>query len=146
MKYTVRQTGQGLLSVYYGDEQTELKIRNNGGKWNLYYVLNNQTHEYPFDFAPLIHHPDKLSDKIGEISILTVPVTLKPTDEKMSDQDILKFRNSRAAKFFAEKHGYEYLGWVEEQTTFSIQRGSGDISHTDGGSYQCRKTVLSDSQ
>jgi|TARA_R100000149_G_scaffold34612_1_gene13272 hypothetical protein len=67
MKYTVKQTGQGLLSVYYGDKQTEWKISNNGGKWNLYCVLNNQTHEHPFDFAPLIHHPDKLSDKLAEV-------------------------------------------------------------------------------
>ena len=64
----------------------------------------------------------------------------------MDDQNILKFRNSRAAKFFAENHGYEYLGWIEEQTTFSIQRGSGDISHTDGGSYQCRKFPSPDCQ
>ena len=65
MKYTVKQTGQGLLSVYHGDKKTEWKISNDGGKWNLYLVLNNQTLKHPFDFAPLIHHPDKLSDKLA---------------------------------------------------------------------------------
>lgn len=56
----------------------------------------------------------------------------------MSDQ-ILRFRNERCARYFAENHGYKYLGWIEEQTTFSIARGSGDISHVDGGSYQVVK-------
>jgi len=65
--FNVKRNGQGLLNVYHGDKQTEWKISNNGGRWKLYCVLNNQTHEHPFDFAPLIHHPEKLSDKLGEI-------------------------------------------------------------------------------
>lgn len=58
-----------------------------------------------------------------------------------TEYNILKFRNQRAARYFADAHGYEYLGWIEEQTTFSISRGSGDISHTDGGSYQVKKPL-----
>ena len=69
MNYTVYQTGQGLLSVYSGLKQTEWKIANNGGKWTLYCVLNNQTHEHPFDFTPLIHDMDKLTKKLNEVLI-----------------------------------------------------------------------------
>lgn len=67
MTYTVKQSGQGLLSVYQGDKQTEWKISNNGGKWTLYCVLNNQKHEHPFDFAPIIHDMDKLTKKLNEV-------------------------------------------------------------------------------
>lgn len=56
-------------------------------------------------------------------------------------KQILRFRNERCARYFADNHGYEYLGFVKEQTTFSISRGSGDISHVDGGSYQVSKEV-----
>jgi hypothetical protein len=56
-------------------------------------------------------------------------------------EQILRFRNERCARYFADNHGYEYLGFVKEYTTFSISRGSGDISHVDGGSYQVRKEV-----
>ena len=69
MTYTVKQSGQGLLSVYQGDKQTEWKISNNGGKWTLYCVLNGQTREHPFDFAPMIHDMHKLNEKLNEVLI-----------------------------------------------------------------------------
>ena len=31
---------------------------------------------------------------------------------------IMRFRNSRVAKFFANFHGGIYKGWVDETTTF----------------------------
>ena len=68
MSYTVKQSGQGLLSVYQGDKKTEWKISNNGGKWTLYCVLpNGAVREHPFDFAPLIHDSEKLTDKLNEV-------------------------------------------------------------------------------
>ena len=67
MTYTVKQSGQGLLSVYQGDKKTEWKISNDGGKWTLYRVLNNKTQAYPFDFAKIINHPDSLSKKLVEV-------------------------------------------------------------------------------
>ena len=36
---------------------------------------------------------------------------------------IMRFRNSRVAKFFADFHGGIYKGWVEGKTTYQITRG-----------------------
>ena len=48
---------------------------------------------------------------------------------------IMRFRNSRVAKFFANNHGGIYKGWVDESTTFTIKRGAGPISSNDKGCY-----------
>tara|TARA_B100000941_G_C28264262_1_gene428163 strand:+ start:108 stop:296 length:189 start_codon:yes stop_codon:yes gene_type:complete len=48
---------------------------------------------------------------------------------------IMRFRNSRVAKFFANFHGGIYKGWVDETTTFTIKRGAGPISGNDKGCY-----------
>tara|TARA_B100000927_G_scaffold233784_1_gene194119 strand:+ start:830 stop:1006 length:177 start_codon:yes stop_codon:yes gene_type:complete len=44
---------------------------------------------------------------------------------------IERFRNSRAAKFFAENFGGDYLGWIEQKTTYKV-RG---IGASDKGCY-----------
>ena len=67
MEYTAYQTGQGLLTLYQGAKPTGWKISNKGGKWILYCVLDGRTHEYPFDFAPLIHDRQKLNEKLNEM-------------------------------------------------------------------------------
>ncbi len=68
MTFTIKQSGQGLLSVYQGDKKTEWKISNNGGKWTLYCVLpNGAVREHPFDFTPLIHDTKKLIYKLNEV-------------------------------------------------------------------------------
>ena len=52
---------------------------------------------------------------------------------------IMKFRNPRAAKMFAELHGGIYKGWIDETTTFTIKRDKhgvkGPLSVNDKGCY-----------
>ena len=48
---------------------------------------------------------------------------------------VMRFKNSRVAKFFAEFHGGIYKGWVEGETAFKITRGAGTISSSDKGCY-----------
>ena len=48
---------------------------------------------------------------------------------------IMRFRNSRVAKYFAVEHGGTYMGWVDGDTTFKITRGNGLISSKDKGCY-----------
>ena len=48
---------------------------------------------------------------------------------------VMRFRNSRVAKFFADFHGGIYKGWVEGKTAFKITRGAGTISSSDRGCY-----------
>ena len=48
---------------------------------------------------------------------------------------IERFRNDRVAKFFAEKFGGEYHGWVNDPTVFTVKRSGDAISHTDDGAY-----------
>ena len=67
MSYCVKQIKQGLLGVYHNDKRTEWKISNEGGKWILYRVQNNEVEKHPFDFAPMIHHLDGLAEKLEEI-------------------------------------------------------------------------------
>ena len=35
---------------------------------------------------------------------------------------IMRFRNDRIAKFFANNHGGIYKGWIEGETVFTIKR------------------------
>ena len=44
---------------------------------------------------------------------------------------IMRFRNDRIAKFFANNHGGKYLGWLEQKTTYKV-RG---IGASDKGCY-----------
>ena len=48
---------------------------------------------------------------------------------------IMRFRNNRVAKYFANNHGGIYKGWVEGKTTFKITRGAGPISGSEKGCY-----------
>ena len=48
---------------------------------------------------------------------------------------IMRFRNDRSAKFFANNHGGIYKGWIEGETVFTIKRGAGPISSYDKGCY-----------
>tara|TARA_Y100000114_G_C11609008_1_gene254177 strand:+ start:96 stop:320 length:225 start_codon:yes stop_codon:yes gene_type:complete len=48
---------------------------------------------------------------------------------------IMRFRNNRVAKFFADVHGGIYKGWVKGNTTFNITRGAGTISAKEEGCY-----------
>ena len=48
---------------------------------------------------------------------------------------IMRFRNNRVAKFFANNHGGIYKGWVEGKTTFKSTRGAGPISGNEKGCY-----------
>ena len=48
---------------------------------------------------------------------------------------IMRFRNSRVARFFADVHGGIYKGWVQGNTTFNITRSSGTISAKENGCY-----------
>jgi len=59
--YNVKHSGQGLLTVYQDDKETSWKIQNKNGRWMLYCVLDDRTHEHPTNVADIIHHPEKLS-------------------------------------------------------------------------------------
>ena len=48
---------------------------------------------------------------------------------------IMKFRNPRVAKMFADNHGGIYKGWVDESTTFTIKRSGTPTSSDDNGCY-----------
>ena len=48
---------------------------------------------------------------------------------------IMKFRNPRVAKMFADNHGGIYKGWVKESTTFTIKRSGIPTSGNDKGCY-----------
>ena len=48
---------------------------------------------------------------------------------------IMKFRNPRVAKMFADNHGGIYKGLVKGNTTFNITRGAGTISAKEEGCY-----------
>ena len=48
---------------------------------------------------------------------------------------IMRFRNNRVARFFADVHGGIYKGWVQGNTTFNITRSSGTISAKENGCY-----------
>ena len=48
---------------------------------------------------------------------------------------IMRFRNNRVAKFFADVHGGIYKGWVKESTTFTIKRGDEPITFVSEGCY-----------
>ena len=48
---------------------------------------------------------------------------------------IMRFRNNRVAKFFADNHGGIYKGWVKESTTFTIKRSGIPTSGNDKGCY-----------
>ena len=48
---------------------------------------------------------------------------------------IMKFRNPRAAKMFADNHGGIYKGCVKESTTFTIKRSGTPTSGNDKGCY-----------
>ena len=49
---------------------------------------------------------------------------------------IMRFRNDRIAKFFANNHGGIYKGWIEGETVFTIKRVySRPISSYDKGCY-----------
>ena len=46
-----------------------------------------------------------------------------------------RFRNDRVARYFAEEHGGEYMGWVENPTVFTVKRNDEAITKTDDGAY-----------
>ena len=48
---------------------------------------------------------------------------------------IMKFRNPRVAKMFADNHGGIYKGWVDESTTFTIIRSGNPVTVTNEGCY-----------
>ena len=48
---------------------------------------------------------------------------------------IMRFRNNRVARFFADNHGGIYKGWVQGNTTYNITRGAGTVSAKENGSY-----------
>ena len=52
---------------------------------------------------------------------------------------IHRFNNSRVAKYFSDKHGYQYVGYVSGDTSFTIKRASGDIVANVEGCYQVRE-------
>lgn len=52
---------------------------------------------------------------------------------------IHRFNNPRVAKYFSDKHGYEYVGYVHGDTTYAISRASGDIVANVKGCYQVRE-------
>ena len=52
---------------------------------------------------------------------------------------VLRFNNPRVAKYFAEKHGYEYLGYVEGKTSIRIARATGDVQANLNGCYMVRE-------
>ena len=50
---------------------------------------------------------------------------------------IMRFRNNRVAKFFANNHGGIYKGWVEGKTTFKITRGAKSKTYISGNDKGC---------
>jgi len=48
---------------------------------------------------------------------------------------VMRFRNSRIAKWFAEKYDGEYMGWIFDNTGFIIERKGEQIESIDGGAY-----------
>ena len=64
---------------------------------------------------------------------------MPPFEGVIMQEIILRFNNSRTAKYFADKFGYEYLGWVEEKTSIKIARASGSIETSLDGCYMCRE-------
>ena len=61
----VIQSGQGLLSVVIDGKPTNYKIANRYGKWTAYNSAGD--FQSDVDLARLIHHPEKLKDKLYEI-------------------------------------------------------------------------------
>ena len=48
---------------------------------------------------------------------------------------IERFRNDRVARYFAEEHGGEYMGWIDNPTVFTVKRNDEAITKTDDGAY-----------
>ena len=46
-----------------------------------------------------------------------------------------RFRNDRVARYFAEEHGGEYMGWIVNPTVFTVKRNDDAITKTDDGAY-----------
>ena len=93
--------------------------------------LGRELHIGPIVFAA---DAEKVSRSFDQFSVFCVDMFGIQYNQKMLNyRGVLEY-------IFSSSDG-AYLGFVKEQTTFSISRGSGDISHVDGGSYQVSKEV-----
>ena len=61
---TIRQSGQGLLTVDLNGKPSDWKISNSGGVWNLYKVLPYK--KLPTNLASIIHKPE-LTAVVGKL-------------------------------------------------------------------------------
>ena len=67
MNINIMQSGQGLLSVEINDKPSDWKISNRNGVWNLYLPRSYGRLEYSDNLAKIIHKPDQLAKKVGEL-------------------------------------------------------------------------------